>query len=79
MSLRKAKIERLDSATLARRAVLSKMEKMTRQELFQLAVRAGIYTSDGKLTPPYRAEDSVGRQPVARPRTPLRSSKARSG
>ncbi len=46
--------EKLDSATKARRAVLAEMRKMTSEELFGLAVRAGIYTKQGKLTQPYR-------------------------
>jgi hypothetical protein len=53
----------LDEETLARRRVLAEMRKMTPAELFALAVRAGIYTKDGKLTPPYRddAEPSASR------------------
>lgn len=46
--------ERLDPATKARRAVLADMRKMTSKQLFDLAVRAGIYTKQGKLTRPYR-------------------------
>jgi len=46
--------EKLDSATRARHAVLAEMRKMTSEELFGLAVRAGIYTKQGKLTRPYR-------------------------
>ena len=36
---------------------------MSTKELFQIAVRAGIYTEDGQLTPPYRddAEPSASR------------------
>ena len=44
----------LDEETRRRRRVLAKMQRMTPDQLFQLAVRAGIYTKDGKLTPPYR-------------------------
>jgi hypothetical protein len=46
--------EKLDPATKARRAVLADMRKMTSKQLFDLAVRAGIYTRQGKLTRPYR-------------------------
>lgn len=46
--------EKLDPATKARRAVLADMRKMTSKQLFELAVRAGIYTKQGKLTRPYR-------------------------
>ncbi|EYF06402.1 hypothetical protein [Chondromyces apiculatus] len=48
------KPENLDAETRARRQVLAEMREMTPQQLFELAVRAGIYTKDGKLTPPYR-------------------------
>lgn len=44
----------LDEETRRRRKVLDEMEKMSADELFQIAVRAGIYTKDGKLTEPYR-------------------------
>lgn len=44
----------LDPDTRARRLVLAEMRAMTSEELFELAVRAGIYTKDGKLTAPYR-------------------------
>lgn len=56
--------ETLDFATRTRRAVLAEMKKMTPEELFQLAVRAGIYTPDGKLTPYYRDD---GPPSMARP------------
>jgi hypothetical protein len=32
---------------------IRRASKMTAQELFEVMVRAGIYTSDGKLTPRY--------------------------
>jgi hypothetical protein len=38
----------------AHRAVLKKLKGMTAEELFGLAVRAGIFTPDGELTEPYR-------------------------
>lgn len=44
----------LDEDTRRRRRVLAEMQRMSRQELFQLAVRAGIYTKKGKLTKEYR-------------------------
>lgn len=43
-----------DAGARARRKVLDEMGKMTPAEAFALAVRAGIYTRDGKLTRPYR-------------------------
>jgi len=60
MSQKPSKIRResqpsgLDAGTRARRAVLARMSKMSAEELFALAVRAGIYTPQGKLTRPYR-------------------------
>jgi hypothetical protein len=53
----------LDEETHFRRRALAKLEKMSIDERFALAVRAGIYTEDGELTPPYRhdAEPSVCR------------------
>jgi len=53
----------LDEETRRRRRVLAEMQQMSVEELFQLAVRAGIYTEDGQLTPPYRddAEPSASR------------------
>ena len=46
----------VDPATKARREVLAAMEKMSGTQLLDLAIRAGIYTKDGQLTPPYREE-----------------------
>jgi hypothetical protein len=43
----------LDEETRFRRRVLQEMQRMTDEERFQLAVRAGILTPDGRLTPPY--------------------------
>jgi len=53
----------LDEDTRRRRRVLAEMEQMSADELVQLAVRAGILTEDGQLTPPYRddAEPSACR------------------
>lgn len=53
----------LDEETRRRREVLAEMETMSDEELFQLAVRAGIFTPNGELTPPYRddAEPSACR------------------
>lgn len=44
----------LDEGTRRRRRILAKMENMSTKELFDLAIRAGIYTSDGELTEHYR-------------------------
>ncbi|HSK03747.1 MAG TPA: hypothetical protein VK932_20985 [Kofleriaceae bacterium] len=53
----------LDEETRRRRRILAEMRRMSTEEFFQLAVRAGIYTEDGQLTPPYRddAEPSACR------------------
>jgi len=44
----------LDDDTRRRRRILAEMRNMSIEELKALAVRAGIYTEDGELTPPYR-------------------------
>ncbi len=53
----------LDEETRRRRRALAALETMTTAELFQVAVRAGIYTKDGTLAAPYRddAEPSACR------------------
>jgi hypothetical protein len=53
----------LDEETRVRRRVLAEMRQLSVEEIFRLAVRAGIYTEDGQLTPPYRddAEPSASR------------------
>jgi hypothetical protein len=53
----------LDEDTRWRRRVLAKLRRLSPQELFEIAVEAGIYTPDGQLTPPYRddAEPSACR------------------
>ncbi len=53
----------LDEETRFRRRALAKLKQLSPREKFELAVRAGIYTPDGRLTPPYRpdAEPSASR------------------
>jgi hypothetical protein len=53
----------LDEMTRRRREALAAMEKLPLAEIFKIAVRTGIYTEDGQLTPPYRpdAEPSASR------------------
>ena len=46
----------LDEATRVRRRALAELKKLSPREKFELAVRAGIYTPDGRLTPPYRPD-----------------------
>jgi hypothetical protein len=53
----------LDDMTRRRRTALVNMQRMSTEELFRVAVRAGIITRAGKLTKPYRndAEPSASR------------------
>jgi len=46
----------LDEDTRRRRRALAELQKLSVGELFRVAVRAGIYTEDGELTPPYRGD-----------------------
>ena len=46
----------LDEDTRARRRALAKLQQLSPRESFELAVRAGIYTPDGRLTDPYRPD-----------------------
>lgn len=46
----------LDEMTRKRRRALVSMQQMSTEELFRLAVRAGIYTKKGKLTKFYRQD-----------------------
>jgi hypothetical protein len=38
--------------------VLKKLQQKSSEDLFQLAVRAGIYTKKGRLSPQYRKDAS---------------------
>ena len=53
----------LDEMTRLRRTALARMQQMSTDQIFQLAVRAGIYTPDGQLTEHYcdDAEPSASR------------------
>jgi hypothetical protein len=46
------------SEEAARRLVLEKLGAMSQKQLFQLAIRAGIYTKSGKLTKYYEDDAS---------------------
>jgi hypothetical protein len=48
----------------ARRDALNELKRMSRDELFGIAVRAGIYTKDGQLTAPYRSTPARKRRPA---------------
>jgi len=56
-----------------RRKILAEAAKLSDEELFQLAVRVGIFTKTGRLTKPYRDEAAAGTDraadetPVPRP------------
>ena len=49
---------RLPPDLVAMRKALAAAEKMTDEELFQIAVRAGIYTKKGRLRKPYRDDQN---------------------
>lgn len=42
---------------------MARLRIMSPEEIFQSAVAAGIYTPDGQLTAPYRAEEPPLRPP----------------
>jgi hypothetical protein len=44
----------VDRIDLMHKAAKKKLNEMTDKELFDLAVRAGVYEPSGKLTKPYR-------------------------
>lgn len=46
----------LDAMTRRRRRALAELEAMTPAQVFEVAVQAGIYTKDGKLTKHYRSD-----------------------
>jgi hypothetical protein len=54
----------LDEETRARRRGLAKLQKLSVEELFQIMVRAGIYTEDGELTAPYRSDEPSACRPT---------------
>jgi hypothetical protein len=49
---------RVPADIVATRRALALAEKMTDEELFQIAVRAGIYTKSGRLRKPYRDDQN---------------------
>ncbi|MBI5543841.1 MAG: hypothetical protein HY901_08145 [Deltaproteobacteria bacterium] len=42
--------------------IMAKLERMTPDEVFQTAVRAGIYTADGRLTSHYSSNGNEGEE-----------------
>jgi hypothetical protein len=46
-----------ESELRQRREALLKMQQLSSEQLFALAVRAGIYTAQGDLAEPYRDEN----------------------
>ncbi len=54
----------LDEETRRRRRVLAEMEQFSAEEMFQLMVRAGIYTPEGELTEPYRSTEPSACRPT---------------
>ncbi len=51
----------LDEATRRRRRALAEMQRMSTEDLFKLAVRAGIYTKSGQLAKLYRDDGEPSR------------------
>jgi len=49
---------RLPPDLIATRKALALAEKMSDEEIFQIAVRAGIYTKNGRLRKPYRDDEN---------------------
>lgn len=47
----------LDEETRRRRRALLELTQLPIEELFQVAVRAGLFTPDGELTEPYRTDE----------------------
>lgn len=54
----------LDEDTRRRRRILAETANMSVEEIFALAVEAGIYTEDGELTPPYRSDEPSACRPT---------------
>ena len=54
----------LDEDTRRRRRALVRMQQLSPEALFQEFVLAGIYTEDGKLTPPYCSEEPSACRPT---------------
>ena len=54
----------LDEETRRRRRLLAEMERFSTEEMFQLMVRAGIYTPDGELTEAYRSTEPSACRPT---------------
>ncbi|MBI2392012.1 MAG: hypothetical protein HYV09_20640 [Deltaproteobacteria bacterium] len=50
-----------------RRKILADAAKLSDDELFAIAVRAGIFTKKGRLRKPYRDEASSGKDRAADP------------
>lgn len=45
---------KIDAETIQRREILKETSKLSSKERFEIAVKAGIYTADGKLTKKYK-------------------------
>ncbi len=54
----------LDERTRRRRRALARLQQLPIDELFQVFVRAGIYTPDGELTEPYRSTEPSASRPT---------------
>jgi hypothetical protein len=51
----------VDPVVRMHQAAIAKLRDMSSKQLFNVAVSAGIYTQDGKLTPPYRERGAARR------------------
>lgn len=54
----------LDEETRERRRALLELTQLPIDELFQVAVRAGIFSPDGELTEPYRSTEPSACRPT---------------
>jgi hypothetical protein len=61
-----------------RRKILTELKKMSDEELFQIGVRAGIFTKTGRFTKPYIEEASRGTDRLADEIPPAAPRKAKA-
>lgn len=71
----------LDEDTRERRRLLIELKQMSLDEVFQIAVRAGIYTRDGKLTRYYGGDGEAeeGEATSSSSRLPVESARLDEG
>lgn len=54
----------LDDETRRRRRALARLQKLSAAQVFQVMVRAGIYTQEGELTAPYSGDEPSAHRPT---------------